>query len=91
MPAPTVLIVDDEPNLVDLVKSYLERERFAVATAADGPSAIDAARTLKRREASDVSVLITNWSEAARPPLASTTGRVPWYWPLAERARVHAR
>ena len=40
----TVLIVDDEANLVELVKGYLEREGFAVATAADGPSGVDAAR-----------------------------------------------
>ncbi len=53
MPVPTVLIVDDEPNLVDLVKTYLERESFAVATATDGPSAVDAAR----RIAPDVIVL----------------------------------
>jgi DNA-binding response OmpR family regulator len=43
----TVLIVDDEPNLVDLVESYLEREGYAVATAADGPSAVDTARTIR--------------------------------------------
>jgi two-component system, OmpR family, alkaline phosphatase synthesis response regulator PhoP len=43
----TVLIVDDEANLVDLVKGYLEREGFEVATAADGPSAVDAAHALR--------------------------------------------
>src|SRR6516165_5485998 len=43
----TVLIVDDEANLVELVKSYLEREGFAVATAADGPSGVDAARSAR--------------------------------------------
>jgi len=35
----TVLVVDDEPNLVDLVRGYLEREGFVVATASDGPNA----------------------------------------------------
>jgi two-component system, OmpR family, alkaline phosphatase synthesis response regulator PhoP len=39
-----VLIVDDEPNLVDLVKGYLEREGFAVLVAADGPSAVETTR-----------------------------------------------
>jgi two-component system alkaline phosphatase synthesis response regulator PhoP len=43
----TVLVVDDEPNLIDLVKGYLEREGFVVVTASDGPSAVDAARTLR--------------------------------------------
>jgi DNA-binding response OmpR family regulator len=41
----TVLVVDDEPNLVDLVRSYLEREGYAVLSAADGPAALDLART----------------------------------------------
>jgi len=43
----TVLVVDDEANLLDLVKGYLEREGFVVATASDGPSAVDAARALR--------------------------------------------
>jgi two-component system alkaline phosphatase synthesis response regulator PhoP len=43
----TVLIVDDEPNLVDLVQSYLEREGFTVASASDGPSAVETARRLQ--------------------------------------------
>lgn len=49
----TVLIVDDEPNLVELLRGYLERESFVVASASDGPSAIDAARSV----APDVIVL----------------------------------
>jgi two-component system, OmpR family, alkaline phosphatase synthesis response regulator PhoP len=49
----TVLIVDDEPNLVELLKGYLERESFIVASASDGPSAIDAVRSV----APDVIVL----------------------------------
>jgi two-component system, OmpR family, alkaline phosphatase synthesis response regulator PhoP len=40
----TVLIVDDERNLVDLVKGYLKAEGFSVETAMDGPSAIETAR-----------------------------------------------
>jgi two-component system, OmpR family, alkaline phosphatase synthesis response regulator PhoP len=39
----SVLIVDDESNLVDLVRSYLEREGFRVRTASDGPAALEAA------------------------------------------------
>ena len=38
--APLVLVVDDEPPLVHLVRSYLEREGFRVASAADGESAL---------------------------------------------------
>ena len=40
----TVLVVDDERNLVDLIQSYLRAEGFRVATALDGPSAVEAAR-----------------------------------------------
>lgn len=37
-----VLIVDDEKNLVDLVRGYLEREGFSISAAFDGPSAVEA-------------------------------------------------
>ena len=40
------LVVDDEPSLVKLVTSYLEREGFWVASAADGERAVDFAREL---------------------------------------------
>jgi two-component system, OmpR family, alkaline phosphatase synthesis response regulator PhoP len=43
----TVLVVDDEANLVDLVTGYLEREGFVVATASDGPTAVDTARAIQ--------------------------------------------
>jgi DNA-binding response OmpR family regulator len=43
----TVLVVDDEPKIVDLAREYLEHAGFAVLTAADGPSALRAARTRK--------------------------------------------
>ena len=36
----TILIVDDESNLVDLVRAYLEREGFTVLTALDGAAAL---------------------------------------------------
>ncbi len=40
-PAP-ILVVDDDPKIVALVKAYLERERFRVVTAADGRAALAA-------------------------------------------------
>lgn len=40
-PSSTILVVDDEQHLRDLVRSYLEREHFVVLTAADGPTALD--------------------------------------------------
>jgi two-component system alkaline phosphatase synthesis response regulator PhoP len=36
----TVLVVDDERNIVELVRLYLEKEGFAVVTAADGEQAL---------------------------------------------------
>ena len=38
-----ILIVDDEPNLVDLLSGYLSREGYDVARAADGLAAVEAA------------------------------------------------
>jgi len=43
----TVLVVDDEPKIVALARDYLEHAGFNVLTAADGPSALRAARTRK--------------------------------------------
>lgn len=39
-----ILIVDDEPNLVELLRGYFSREGYDVATAADGPDALERAR-----------------------------------------------
>lgn len=41
MSAP-ILIVDDDPKIVTLVQTYLEREGFAVMSAADGKAALSA-------------------------------------------------
>lgn len=43
----TILVVDDEERLVSLVKTYLEREGFRVATAKDGRQALFIAREQK--------------------------------------------
>src|SRR4051812_7271404 len=41
---PTILVVDDEPKIVQLARDYLEHAGFAVLTAGDGTSAVQAAR-----------------------------------------------
>jgi len=41
---PLVLVVDDEPPIVELVRGYLEREGFDVRVAEDGLSALERAR-----------------------------------------------
>lgn len=43
----TILVVDDEPKIVKLVRDYLERAGFAVLAAADGAAALDLAHTQK--------------------------------------------
>lgn len=48
MPSSTptrILLVDDEPPILELVRGYLEREGYAVTAAADGPSGLELART----------------------------------------------
>jgi DNA-binding response OmpR family regulator len=43
-PQRRVLVVDDEPPILDLVRSYLERDGFAVTCVDSGDAALDAAR-----------------------------------------------
>ena len=44
---PTILIVDDEPKIVQLARDYLERAGFTVLTAADGAAALTTARSAR--------------------------------------------
>ncbi len=44
---PRILVVDDEPQIVELLRSYLQREGFDVQEAADGEAALAAARRLQ--------------------------------------------
>src|SRR3990172_10600800 len=43
---PTILIVDDEPKIVQLARDYLERAGFDVAVASDGNAALSAFHAL---------------------------------------------
>jgi DNA-binding response OmpR family regulator len=40
----TILVVDDEPRIVELARDYLEHAGFRVITAGDGRAALDSAR-----------------------------------------------
>ena len=40
VPAPLVLVADDDPDILDLVRYRLERSGYAVATATDGAEAV---------------------------------------------------
>jgi two-component system alkaline phosphatase synthesis response regulator PhoP len=42
-----ILVIDDEPTIVNLVQAYLKPEGYEVFTAADGPSGLKAVRAFK--------------------------------------------
>src|SRR5512145_2999595 len=42
-----ILVIDDEPTIVNLVQAYLKPEGYEVFTATDGPSGLKAARSFK--------------------------------------------
>ncbi|MFZ5878649.1 MAG: response regulator transcription factor [Chloroflexota bacterium] len=42
-----ILVIDDEPSIVNLVSAYLKPEGYEVYTALDGPSGLKAARAYK--------------------------------------------
>src|SRR4029079_16891532 len=46
-PDAPILVVDDDPKIVTLVRTYLERERYPVITASDGPAAL---RAIERQQ-----------------------------------------
>ena len=45
----TIVVVEDDPNIGDLVELYLRQEGFRVVQATDGGSGLDAVRTQKPR------------------------------------------
>jgi two-component system alkaline phosphatase synthesis response regulator PhoP len=47
MTSELVLLVDDEPSIVQLARMYLERENFRVESAGDGEAALEAVKRLK--------------------------------------------
>lgn len=44
---PTILLVEDEPRLADVLEAYLARDGFRVERAADGPSAVERWRAVR--------------------------------------------
>jgi two-component system alkaline phosphatase synthesis response regulator PhoP len=43
----TILVIDDEQNILNLATAYLQAEGYTVHTAADGPSGLRAAKKIK--------------------------------------------
>src|SRR5207244_3667837 len=52
-PVKSILVVDDERNIVDLLRMYLEKEGFAVIAAGDGEQAL----ALQQRHEPDLVIL----------------------------------
>ncbi len=82
----TILVVDDEPRIVDLARDYLEHAGFAVLTASDGPSALASARTrrpdlvvldlgLPGLDGLDVTRQLRTTSGTAQVPIVMLTAR----------------
>lgn len=46
MSSELILLVDDEPSIIQLARIYLERENFRVEAAADGESALEAVKRI---------------------------------------------
>ncbi len=47
MDRPTILLADDEPDILDSIRFSLEQEGYEVTTAADGQEALDKAREIR--------------------------------------------
>ncbi len=47
MPAPKILVIDDEQSILNLVSAYLRPEGYELHTASDGPAGLKAARAFK--------------------------------------------
>src|SRR5262245_32648129 len=47
MQSATILVVEDEPPILDLIASYLRADGFKVHTALDGPAALTQTRSLR--------------------------------------------
>jgi DNA-binding response OmpR family regulator len=52
--SPIVLMVEDEPNLICLIRFYLEREGYQILAAADGREALD---LVDRSSPADLAIL----------------------------------
>ena len=80
----TILVVDDEPDLLDLIKFNLERRHYRVLTAADGETAVEIARRhcpdlvildilLPKKSGRDVAALLKNDSATKLIPVIMLT------------------
>jgi two-component system alkaline phosphatase synthesis response regulator PhoP len=82
-----ILVVDDDPQIVRLVRTYLEQSGFAVVTAADGESALTSLRNerpdlvvldvmLPKRDGLELTRLVRSDQTMAATPILLLTARV---------------
>jgi two-component system, OmpR family, alkaline phosphatase synthesis response regulator PhoP len=83
----TILVVDDEPGIVQIARDYLDRAGFRVITAGDGETALRLARTerpsllvldlmLPGRDGLDVTRLLRQEPATRKLPIIVLTARV---------------
>ncbi|MBI2864044.1 MAG: response regulator, partial [Chloroflexi bacterium] len=71
MPGKKILVVDDEPKIVEIVRLYLEKDGYRVVTAGDGEKALD----MNRREKPDLIILDLNLPEVDGLEVCKTVRR----------------
>ena len=83
----TVLVVDDDAQIVRLIRSYLEQAGYKVESAADGEAALHAVRALRPdlvildlglpvKDGLDVTRAIRGDAQLAHTPIMMLTARV---------------
>jgi two-component system alkaline phosphatase synthesis response regulator PhoP len=87
MPSPQILVVDDDPDIVRLVRAYLEKAGFQVLTAHDGETALHILRRdrpallvldlmLPDRDGWDITRLVRADPSLAQLPVIMLTARI---------------
>lgn len=87
MPSPQILVVDDDPDIVRLVRAYLEKAGFQVMTAHDGETALHILRRdhpallvldlmLPDRDGWDITRLVREDPSLAQLPVIMLTARI---------------
>jgi DNA-binding response OmpR family regulator len=74
VPGELILIVDDEPYIVQLPRMYLEREGFRVESVGDGLAALEAVRRHKP------ALLVLDLMSLATTPIQNGAHREAFLW-----------
>ena len=86
---PTVLVVDDDKDIVDLVRYNLRKEGYKVLTASDGNSALDQAAAMPDLIILDVMMPgLNGWEVVRRLRAATKTSAIPVMFLTARGSEV---